>query len=492
MRDVAPFILIVDDREQNRYISSRILRSAGYLVEEASSGRKALQKVLENPALVILDVRLPDIIGYEVCRRIKQNPQTSNIPVLLVSAAFTSSESQVQALDSGADGYLIQPLEPTVLIATVRALLRIREAEAESRLSARQWQSTFDALSEGIALLDSHCRIVRCNRAMTQLLGKNYREVEGQEVQVLLRNEWNLDVNPVEFEAFAKDVQRGRHWFSVRLDAIRDEDTVCGGILIVSDISERRQAEDALRATERLAAMGRLANSIAHEINNPLEAVTNLLYLLKLGKHDRETTEYIEMASLELERVSRISKQTLSFNRESTEPIDVSVPELLDGVVTLYAPQFNQKRIRVQRNYQSPLSVPGFPGELRQVFSNVLRNAMDAIPENGQISVRARPSLDWKELSRSGARITICDSGSGMTPEVKRNIFEAFFTTKELKGSGLGLWLTMGIVSRHHGRISVRSTTASGHSGTCFSIFLPARESVASRNDAALEHNAVA
>src|SRR5690349_3438793 len=159
MSEAAKFILIVDDREQNRYISSRILRSAGYLVEEALDGRQALEKVLEQPALMILDVRLPDILGYEVCRRVKENPQTTNIPVLLVSAAFTSTESRVQALDAGADAYLVQPLEPTVLIATVRALLRLRDAEAGTRVLAKQWQSTFDALSEGLAVLDSSWRV---------------------------------------------------------------------------------------------------------------------------------------------------------------------------------------------------------------------------------------------------------------------------------------------------------------------------------------------
>src|SRR3954464_9910505 len=174
MSESTGHILIVDDREENRYISSRILRSAGYSVEEASTGRQGLEKILQQPALVILDVRLPDVLGYEVCRRIKENPQTVNIPVLLVSAAFVTSESQVQALDAGADAYLIQPLEPTVLIATVRALLRLRKAEAGSKLAAKQWQSTFDALSEGIALLDSDWRVVRCNRSLAQLLNKPY------------------------------------------------------------------------------------------------------------------------------------------------------------------------------------------------------------------------------------------------------------------------------------------------------------------------------
>ena len=491
MPDAAKVILIVDDREQNRYISSRILRSAGYSVEEACNGHEALQKVLQEPAMVILDVRLPDIIGYEVCRRIKENPYTANIPVLLVSAAFTSSESRVQALDVGADAFLVQPVEPTVLVATVRALLRVREAEAESRLAAKQWQSTFDALTEGIALLDSNWCVVRCNRAMTQLFGKPYRDIERQEVKALLKSELNLDLTASDFPSFARDVQRGQRWFSVRMDAIHDGDELSGGIVIVTEITDRRLAEEALRVSEKAAAMGRLANSIAHEINNPLEAVTNLLYLLRIGKHDAETTEFIEMASVELDRVSRIAKQTLAFHRESNHPIDILLTELVDGVVTLYSPQFNEKGIRVLRHYESSPSVPGFPGELRQVFSNLFRNAMEAIPSGGRVMVRIHPSVDWKDLLRRGVRITILDSGTGMTPEIRRNIFEPFFTTKELKGSGLGLWLSVGIISRHHGRISVRSSTRPGQSGSCFSLFFP-MTGATKASIAQTEQNAVA
>jgi len=491
MSESTRHILIVDDREENRYISSRILRSAGYSVEEASTGREGLQKILQRPALVILDIRLPDILGYEVCVRIKENPQTANIPVLLISAAFTSSETQVQALDAGADAYLIQPLEPTVLIATVRALLRLREAEAGSQLAAKQWQSTFDALSEGIAVLDSDWRVVRCNRSLAQLLNETYRNIEGKEIQVLLRDELNVHLTPDDFPSFAADIQRDGRTFSVRMDAIRDEGAAYGGIVIVTDITHRTLAEEALRVTEKTAAVGRLANSIAHEINNPLEAVMNLLYLLGTDNHDARTTEFIQMASSELERVSRITRQTLSFNRESSEPIDVPLPELLDGMVTLYSPQLNQKCIRLVRRYDQPTSVPGFPAELRQVFSNVLRNAMEATASGGQIMVRVHPSVDWKDPSRKGARISIVDSGIGMKPEVKRNIFEPFYTTKELKGSGLGLWLSMGIISRHHGRISVRSTTQPGHAGTCFSIFLPGKQAQR-RSDVPAERNAVA
>ena len=476
MPESGAVILIIDDREENRYICSRILKNAGYAVAEATSGREALEKVLKNPALVILDVRLPDMIGYEVCRRIKANSQTANIPVLQISASFTSSESRVQALDSGADAYLTQPLEPAVLLATVRALLRLREAEALSRLSAKQWQSTFDALSEGIALIDSEWRVARCNRALLSLLGKTYSQIEHEDVRSLLRRELNYELDETDLPRAATEISRGRRWFALRLDPIRDNEIAHSAILIVTEITDRKIAEEALRVSERLAAMGRLANSIAHEINNPLEALTNLVYLLNTSKLEGESSRYVAMAAAELERIARITKQTLAFNRNSEEPVDVALPELLDGVVTLFTPEFNRKGLHVVRRYDAAPTICAFPGELRQVFANILRNALEANPANGSLVVHVRPSVDWKNLSRRGVRVYIVDSGTGMTPEVRHSIFEPFYTTKELKGSGLGLWLSLGIVSKHDGRISVRSTTRPGRAGSCFSIFLPAKE----------------
>ena len=236
--------------------------------------------------------------------------------------------------------------------------------------------------------------------------------------------------------------------------------------------------------------MGRLANSIAHEINNPLEALTNLIYLLKTSSLDKESTLYVDMASAELERIARITKQTLAFNRNSEEPVDVELPELLDGVVTLFSPEFNRKGLHVVRKYDAPPIVSAFPGELRQVFANVLRNALEATSANGTLIVHMRQSLDWKDLSRRGVRIYIVDSGMGMTAEIRRSIFEPFYTTKELKGSGLGLWLSLGIISKHHGRITVRTTTKAGRSGSCFCIFLPAKQ--AEQSAALSKQNAVA
>src|ERR1700704_1939972 len=181
-------ILLVDDTEQNRYVLSRILARAGLEVEQCTTGKEALERVKDCPDLVILDVKLPDLSGYEVCRRLKADPVTRSVPVLQISASFVSNESKVQALEGGADGYLTHPIDATVLVATVKSLLRLKQAELISRQSAQQWQSTVDALPEYLVLLDTENKVVRCNRAFVELSGKTFNEVIGKDGIAILKH----------------------------------------------------------------------------------------------------------------------------------------------------------------------------------------------------------------------------------------------------------------------------------------------------------------
>ena len=469
-------ILLIDDRDENRYIVCRMLNHAGFRVIEASTGQEGLNLVAENPDLIVLDVKLPDMLGYEVCRRIKANPATAGIPVLHLSATFITSESKVQALESGADAYLTQPVEPTVLIATVRSLLRLKNAEAVSRFSARQWQTTFDALSEGIGLLNLENRLVRCNRAMTELLGRRYSDIHGAHYSRLLQDSLGIDALwPRELpDRQTKEVPAGKRWFSITIDPIfNEEGTLSGRILVVADITDRKLAEEALRTSEKLAATGRLAHSIAHEINNPLSAVMNLLYLIDRETQTPAAHKYLVTANEELARVARITKQTLAFHRDTAEVVEVELSDLLDGVMTLHAPQISSQRIRVVRDYRFAGVVRAFPGELRQLFSNLISNALEASPEGGTLTIRTRPARSWNSIRAEGVRVTVADTGIGIPERDRRQIFEPFFSTKQLGGSGLGLWLSLGIVHKHGGHIRVRTSTRPGHSGSCFSVFLP-------------------
>lgn len=245
--------------------------------------------------------------------------------------------------------------------------------------------------------------------------------------------------------------------------------------IIVRDMSERARAEETLRRTEKLAATGRLAASIAHEINNPLEAVTNLLFLLRqFCNLDDSALQYVAMAEHEVRRIAEIAQQTLRFYRQSTQPLRANIGDLIDSVLELYKGRLTTLSIQVERSYDPEATLFCFEGEIRQVLANLVGNAIDATSE-GRLIVRTRRSRDWKNPEQEGVRITVADTGSGMSPEVRARIFEAFFTTKDATGTGLGLWVSLEIVEKHHGCVHVRSRAAQGFepSGTVFQIFLP-------------------
>jgi len=181
-------VLVVDDRDANRYTTVHALTRAGYSVVEAATGKEALELAKNLPTVIVLDVKLPDILGYEVCRRIKANSRTKHIPILQLSAAFLTNESKLYALESGADAYLIQPADPMVLVATVRSLVRLHRAESQAQLAANQWQATFDALTEGVAIIDRAGVVTRCNHALTQLMGRPYGEIENSDFRDLVQD----------------------------------------------------------------------------------------------------------------------------------------------------------------------------------------------------------------------------------------------------------------------------------------------------------------
>ncbi len=238
---------------------------------------------------------------------------------------------------------------------------------------------------------------------------------------------------------------------------------------------ERKLAEAALRQSDKLAAVGRMASSIAHEINNPLEAVTNLLYLLDRTPLNGEQRGYLDTARQELARVSEIAAQTLTFNRQRDIRGKASISVLLDSVLVLYQGRLAGSGIVIERRYQNTAPFTCYPGELRQVFANLIGNAFDATRHGGRIVLRERTAVHPK-TGQHGVRIALADTGHGIPAEVKGNLFQAFKSTKGSNGTGLGLWISKGIIEKHGGSIQFRSSSKSGRSGTVFSIFIPVSE----------------
>ena len=234
-----------------------------------------------------------------------------------------------------------------------------------------------------------------------------------------------------------------------------------------------RLAEEALRKSEKLAVAGRLALSISHEINNPLEAVTNLLYLINLSSSLPEAKSMADAASHELARVAEIVTQTLRFYRDPSKPTLVHIPEVVDSALALYERRLASADIVIERDFRDCSPILAMPGELRQVILNLVGNAFDAIRHSGTLKIRAANARQHSNGAIQGVRLTIGDTGSGIHPGVRSSLFEPFVSTKGDTGTGLGLWLSSQIVRKHGGTIQVKSRTQSPWSGTVFSVFLP-------------------
>jgi signal transduction histidine kinase len=348
----------------------------------------------------------------------------------------------------------------------------------------------------GFAFFDRKCRFVRVNQFLasrtgipiTHYLGRSVAEIfppaaaTALEAQLERVFATGTPVQDFEFHPAVDEsdsaASPSRSWLMNIYPVKTGQDFVRWVGAVVMDTTERRRAEATLRRTEKLAVAGQLAASIAHEINNPLEAVTNLLFLLREHPSlDPEAAQWTEMAQHQLARVSEIAQQTLRFYRQSTLPATASVPELLDSVASLHAGRAHGLRVEVLQRYgHGATDLFCLSGGLRQIFANLIGNALDAMPAGGHLFLRARRSHSWSAdaFRASGVRVTVADTGTGMPDSVRQHIFEPFFTTKEATGTGLGLWVTLEIIEKHRGTIRVRSRSAPGKAtGTVFMIFFP-------------------
>ncbi len=269
-----------------------------------------------------------------------------------------------------------------------------------------------------------------------------------------------------EFEAFYPEPLN--IWVQVQ---VRPTDN--GIVLFFRDTTEQRKATAALLQTEKLAAVGRLAASIAHEINNPLESVTNLLFLARRSENLPEVQDYLETAERELRRVSVISNQTLRFYKQSTKSSSVHCDELFESVLSVYHGRLVNSHVHVETRKGAQAAVVCFKDEIRQVLHNLVANAIDALhPTGGRLLLRSRETTDWR-TGRKGCLLTVADTGAGISPHVLTKMYDAFYTTKGIGGTGLGLWVSQEIVHRHHGRLRARSAQTERRRGTVFQLFLP-------------------
>jgi PAS domain S-box-containing protein len=247
--------------------------------------------------------------------------------------------------------------------------------------------------------------------------------------------------------------------------------SIIGVSKVARDITSAHQAEQALRNADKLALAGRMSASIAHEINNPLEAITNLFYLLQQEEISPQGRDYLKLAQSELTRVTRIVSQTLGFFRGGTEPALSQLSEIAESAISLHAGRLLVSNVTIETSFLPVTPLLCHPGEMRQLLANLLGNALDSMSAKGRLILRIRPATN--PMGTSGIRLTVADTGTGMTAKTKRLLFDPFYTTKGAAGTGLGLWVTQQIVQHHKGRISVRSSQDPNRHGTVFSIFFP-------------------
>jgi PAS domain S-box-containing protein len=356
-----------------------------------------------------------------------------------------------------------------------------RQRAAEEQL--RERAELLDLATEAIVVRDMQANILFWNSGAEHLYGWKREEVMGKNLHHLLATRFPAPLEQIEPALLetgywggnlVQQTKDGREITVACRKAFKVEGERRVVLEISRDITAQLQAEEALRKTERLAAMGRVAGIIAHEINNPLEAITNAFFLLRdLPSLDDQARYYTKLVAEELERISHITRQTLSFYRESQQPVPLSLARLLDDVLELQSRPLQRQGIKLERDYRSTGEIAGFPAELKQVFLNLIGNAVQAMPGGGRLRLSIHETADPK-TQRQGVKIMVSDTGTGIEPEHAKRLFEPFFTTKSVKGTGLGLWISKGIVQKYEGSIQFRSLRVNGTRATCFSVFIPA------------------
>ena len=489
--------------EESRSLLEAVLQQmpAGVIIAEAGSGRVLLSNTdlgAAPPVIHPQDIRsLEDYAAFQ--STFPDNPwQGWPLIRALRDGEVVAHEEMTYVRADGSRGALRASAAPVrdregKIVAAVTTFYDISErkqVEQELRATSARLAGIIGSAMDAIITVDAEQRITVFNEAAEKMFGYSSREVIGEALDLLIPARFQ-EMHREHIKDFGDTGVTARSMNSpgqlVARRAGGEEFPIEASIsqlnieeqkfytVILRDVTQRQLTERALRESEKLAATGRLAATIAHEINNPLESITNVLYLLeKYPRLEAGAKQYVVLAEKELQRVVHITRQTLGFYREAAHPGEVRLAQVVEDALAIYERKIESYGISVEKRFDSAGVVSGFPGELRQVVSNLLSNALDALPQSGSLKIHVYNSREWKGEQRPGVRVLVADNGAGIAERNLRRIFEPFFTTKGEKGTGLGLWVISGIVRKHGGHIRVRSSARQGRSGTCFAVFFPA------------------
>jgi PAS domain S-box-containing protein len=510
-------ILIVDDNAATRYSLRRVLEQQGYQVLEAGTGNQGLMALAaESVDGLILDVNLPDMSGHDIARRLRMHPATALLPIIHVSAAAIQTQDLIAGLDAGGDAYLVHPVEPGVLLATLRTLLRVRDSEVALIESERQFREIFHNVAAPIAVIDAQLRVVECNHAFVQMMGVTGGDslgecfsaaaeqpfLEEMAAHIARRERWQSSVRmrrgretkEIEWQisphrvagqglAFVDDVTAQR---SRERDGQRQLD---GAIAqLVQEVAQRNKAEAALLQMHKMDALGKLTGGIAHDFNNLLTSIIFGLDMTRqrLEAGRREGVErFIEAALGSARSAASLTNRLLAFSRQQTldaKPLDVnaevlSLEELLRRTIG--------ENIRIDFDLaESVETVLADRAQLQSAVLNLVINARDALPAGGDICICSHALISKGATDLEDGRyvaLTVSDNGKGIDPALVSKVFDPFFTTKPLgEGTGLGLSTVYGFSRQSGGTTRVRSVPGQR---TEVTILLPAFEPVSSLTD---------
>jgi two-component system, sporulation sensor kinase C len=477
----------------NRRLVEGVAAQLGLLPIFLEEAELALVDRIAGVELLIADE--PRALRFRQAAGLPEDPREGIRPAVVAAISISDLNAPIlpnRDRERPFDGLLALPQQPAMVLAQLSVILyahrsyiyRFESALEELHLNRRIFRSVTSGIVVASATEPDYPMTyvnpafeVMTGYSLEEVLGKNCRFLQRSEREqpglTLIREGLQLKRETV---AVVRNYRKdgSEFWNELSLSPIRNAvGELTHFVSIQNDVSSRIAFEEALRESEKLATAGRLAASIAHEINNPLEAITNLIYIARGKCCDPEAETYLEMADKELRRVAHITAQSLRFYRQSTKPQAVRPTDLISSVLDLYESKFVQLGIAVIRKDRMCGSIVCLDSEVRQVISNLVRNAIDAMSATGgKLLVRTREATEWRSDTK-GVVITVADTGVGMAPETKANIYRAFYSTKGIAGTGLGLWVSTEIVDRHHGRLLVRSRTRQGSSGTVFELFLP-------------------
>ncbi len=469
MSVVRRVVLNIDDDDDGRQLLSRYLTKAGFQVIEAATGTDGIRLAVEfRPELILLDILLPDLNGFEVCKRLRENAATAHTPILQVSASYRDEAARVQSLEAGADAYLTKPVERERLLTTVNSLLRLRKAEEQVRNTAAEWATAFNALQDGVALLDRDGSTMRANERYTHLSLEHKLDCDSlfKKTQATRMRQ-------------SREQSDGDSTILLHLDPVLNpEGLLTGAVCTASDITDRKRFENRLQHAQKLESIGVLAGGIAHDFNNLLTGILGnaslLLDELPSGSLGSEMAQEIVKAS---ESAADLTRQLLAYAGKGR-----FVMQLLNLSEQIAANRILLSRLiphGIQLEFNLAQDLPSLEADatqLQQIVMNLVINAAEAYGERGKgkvvVSTTSETFLKGDHDIQPGEYIllSVRDWGSGMAPDVRARVFDPFFTTK-FTGRGLGLSAVHGILRAHHGYLKLETSPGQG---TTFRLYLPA------------------